>query len=333
MSRFWMVRAGRGGSLAGDFERTNHIAVGWDGAGDFTPVRSLDQMRARMAEAYPDEAPGMVAGAASMTWKFREVMKKGDRVMTYNPATREYLIGVITGDYRYAPGVVPDYNHVRAVQWEHRVRRDALSLGTRNTLGATLTIFEPGDTVVDELQAQLAPGGSPASAPVVDARDEGWQESRSDVVAEALENIKDRLLRLSPSDMEELTAALLRGMGYKARVTQPGPDRGRDVVASPDGLGFQSPRIVAEVKHRPNTPIGAPELRSFLGGLRASDSGLYVSTGGFTLQAKYEADRAPVPLTLVDLDHLASLVTEHYEGFDTVGRGILPLVRVYYPAS
>jgi restriction system protein len=89
--------------------------------------------------------------------------------------------------------------------------------------------------------------------------------------------------------MEELVAALLRAMGYKARVTPKGPDRGRDVVASPDGLGFQHPRVFAEVKHRPKDSMGAERIRSFLGGLREGDCGLYVSTGGYTKDAHYEA--------------------------------------------
>ena len=100
----------------------------------------------------------------------------------------------------------------------------------------------------------------------------------------------------------------------------------------PDGLGLQQPRIIAEVKHR-REAIGAQQVRGFLGGLRASDCGLYVSTGGFTKDSKYEAERAAVPVTLVDLDDLASLVTDNYEGFDTEGRALLPLIRVYWPAS
>ncbi|MCH7686543.1 MAG: restriction endonuclease, partial [Planctomycetes bacterium] len=138
---------------------------------------------------------------------------------------------------------------------------------------------------------------------------------------------------LSPDEMEHLVAALLRGMGYKARVTPTGPDRGRDVIASPDGLGLQQPRIIAEVKHRPRESIGSQQVRGFLGALRASDCGIFVSTGGFTKEAGYEAERAAVPITLVDLDDLATLVVDNYEGFDTDGRALLPLIRVYWPAS
>jgi restriction system protein len=130
---------------------------------------------------------------------------------------------------------------------------------------------------------------------------------------------------------EQLAAAILRAMGYRARVSPKGPDRGVDVFASPDGLGLQEPRIKVEVKHRRNTTIGSQDLRSFLGGLRQGDKGLYVSTGGFTKDAKYEADRSNIPVTLLDLEDLAALVVTHYEKFDMEGVALIPLIRVYFP--
>ena len=128
-------------------------------------------------------------------------------------------------------------------------------------------------------------------------------------------------------------AAILRGMGYRSRVMPKGPDRGVDVLASPDGLGLEEPRIKAEVKHRPKTSIGANDIRSFLGGLREGDKAIYVSTAGFSREARYEADRANNPLTLLDLDDLASLVVTHYQNFDLEGQALIPLVSVYWPAE
>src|SRR5690606_21526251 len=132
------------------------------------------------------------------------------------------------------------------------------------------------------------------------------------------------------SAMQELVAGILRAMG-KTRVSPAGPDRGKDIVASPDGLGFESPRIVVEVKHRRGA-MGAHEIRSFVGGRHKDDKGLYVSTGGFTKDSHYEAERASIPLTLMDLDDLADTVTEYYERMDPEARALVPLTRVYWPA-
>jgi restriction system protein len=107
-----------------------------------------------------------------------------------------------------------------------------------------------------------------------------------------------------------------------------GPDRGVDVFASPDGLGLQEPRVFVEVKHRPRETIGAPAIRSFLGGRHTGDRCLYVATGKF---ARYEAERSQIPLTLVDLPELASLFLRHYETLDAETRDLVPLVHVYWP--
>jgi restriction system protein len=144
--------------------------------------------------------------------------------------------------------------------------------------------------------------------------------------------IKDRILKLNDEELELLVAAVLRAMGYKARVTPKGPDRGVDVIASPDGLGLEEPRIKAEVKHRKNQ-MGAQDVRSFLGGLRHGDRALYVSTGGFSKDAGYEADRSNIPITLLTLDDLASLVVTHYENFDMDGKVLIPLTRLYWPVE
>jgi len=127
--------------------------------------------------------------------------------------------------------------------------------------------------------------------------------------------------------MQELVAGLLRAMGYKTRVSPAGPDRGKDIVASPDGFGFESPRI----EHREGS-MGAPDIRSFLGGRHPQDKGLYVSTGGFSKDAYYEAERANIPLSLMTIDELVETLVEHYDKLDSETQQLVPLKRIYWPA-
>jgi restriction system protein len=239
----------------------------------------------------------------------------------------------VTGDYRYEPGVIPDYKHVRAVHWDGRVSRDLLSQSSRNSLGSLVTIFQPGDDVKDELQRALRGEVARSEEEIISPQREELEVLRQDTAERAREFIKDMIRELTPDALEQLTASLLRAMGFKARVTPKGADRGRDVIASRDGLGLEAPRIVAEVKHRPRETMGAPDIRSFVGGLREGDRGLYVSTGGFSREAKYEADRSNIPIALVDLEDIAELVVEHYERFDSDGRALVPLIKIYWPAT
>ena len=131
--------------------------------------------------------------------------------------------------------------------------------------------------------------------------------------------------------MQELVAGLLRAMGYKTRISPSGSDRGKDIVASPDGLGFEDPRIVVEVKHC-GAAMGSQDIRGFLGGRHDHDKGLYVSTGGFTRDARYEAERGRIPVTLMDLDDLVRSLLEHYEKLDVEMQRLVPLRKIYWPA-
>ena len=186
------------------------------------------------------------------------------------------------------------------------------------------------EEVSTELLSHL---GEPTTPEDTEVDDNGLDQIKEDTRAQAHELIKDKLLTLSPDEMEELAAAILRAMGYKTRVMPKGPDRGVDILASRDGLGLEEPRIKVEVKHRSGTSMGAQDIRSFLGGLREGEKALYISTGGFTQEAKYEADRSKIPLTLLELNDLADLIVTHYESFDIEGKRLMPLVRVYFPAE
>ena len=329
MKNAWMVRSG-GGDYIELFE-SGLVAIGFD-----TPVNltGLDRQAIRSAfiKNNPSIAERTAHGNIGMLHRFTNELKIGDGVLTYDPGTRKYTVGEIVSDY-YFDASAEDLRHRRKVQWlDKQVSRDNLKLATRNSLGSTLTLFRLSDEIWSDIQAALE--GKPSATLEEEPSDEEVSEdSKRSLQENARERVKDKIVSLDDQAMEELLAGLLRAMGFKATVSPIGPDRGVDVIASPDGLGLQEPRIKAEVKHRRNTSIGSQDLRSFIGALRPGDRGIYLSTGGFSKDAKYEADRANIPVTLLDLDGFARLIETHYENFDTEARTLLPLIKVLWPAD
>lgn len=328
----WMVRAGEGAYLIDAFEK-GFIAIGWNEIGDLTNTKHQEEIKKLYQQFYKDEPPAKSANAIAMIYKFRTLLKQGSTVITYNPNTRIYLIGHITSDYYFDKQVIRDSYHLRKVEWQSKVPRDKLKITSRNSLGSTLTLFQVNEEVSQDIRSVISSRNTPNNLITITEEKEELDQLKEDTVARAHELIKDRILSLDPDKMEHLVAALLRAMGYKSKVMPKGPDRGVDVLASPDGLGLETPRIKAEVKHRPNSPMGSQEIRSFLGGLREGDRALYISTGGFSKDAKYEADRANIPLTLLNLDELALLIEAHYESFDLEGKLLIPLVKIYWPVD
>lgn len=334
MPNNWMIRAGRGGTYIEDFETKGYAAIGWAMLGDLTQYPNAEAIREAYLREYTQAKPQAMANAVAMIVKFRDRIKKGDTIISYDSETRRYLIGEDQGIYLHQPDEIGDYANLRKVSWQGWVDRDALSQSTKNSLGSTLTLFSVSDDVIAEMRAALA--GKPRKReedPEEVLEEAGsFELLKDEIVGKSHELIKDKLASLLPEEMEEMIAAILRAMGYKAKVSPKGPDRGVDVIASPDGLSLTQPRIKAEVKHRVGT-TGAPAIRGFIGTLREGDSGLFVSTGGFTKEARYEADRCTFPLTLVDMDDLSDLIVAHYGSFDLEGRTLIPLISVYWPAE
>jgi restriction system protein len=327
----WMVRPGRNGRWIEVFLSQRIVGLGWHAIGDSTRCSSKNAMLAEMKRAYPEMGEGTAASGVSQLWRFQHDLSIGDDVVTYESGTRLYQVGKITSDARYEPGDVEELTLRRSVEWLGAVSRDLLTPDTKNRLGSTLTLFKVPASAADELQRAIGRTTTPAQSGAVPNFEEDVDPFEN-IADEAALRVADRLGQLSWDDMQRLVAALLRGMGYRTEVARAGPDRGRDIFASPDGFGFEQPRIAVEVKHRLGEKIDAPAIRSFLGGRHKDDRGLFVSTGGFTKEAYYEADRATIPLKLMTLDDLSRAVIDAYERFDNDGRALLPLTRLYWPA-
>ena len=138
---------------------------------------------------------------------------------------------------------------------------------------------------------------------------------------------------LSAYDFQELVGALLDGMGYTTRfVASPGPDGGTDALAYVDPLGARTPHIRVQVKHRDQS-AGREEIAALRGIIRAErEIGLFVSSGGFTRDAKREAERGAVHIELIDLDRFLALWLQHYEKIPDAKRAKLRLDPVYFLA-
>jgi restriction system protein len=331
----WMVRAGEAGFRFEDFKAGSYVSIGWSEMGDLSGLKSREDFGAAVARTYPTMRKAQAAASTGQPFRFVREIKVGDTVVTYDRSERTYLVGTVKSEYEFSPKDSAKQPNIRRVNWRGNVDRDDLSVIARNSLGAIATLFLVPAEVAIEME-QLLVGARPAvsqaiAVPPTENVDEQVNDLYRDVQGKGFEFIKDKVNQLDWEEMQELVAGLLRAMGYKTRISPSGSDRGKDIVASPDGLGFEDPRIVVEVKHR-NSSMGSQEIRSFLGGRHENDKGLYVSTGGFTKEARYEAERGRIPVTLMDLDDLVKALLEHYETMDIDMQRLIPLRKVYWPA-
>ncbi len=338
MNDIWFVRAGRESVYAEDFTQRKMVAIGWAPLGELENNISKTKLLQLYRQAYPDDTERAAQVSVSQVIRFMQELKTGDAVMTYDRDTQIYYLGEITSDCLWQPDIIAALPRVRHVDWKYSIPRTILSGEAKNSLGAIQTLFLVRGKIAAEISEkalalkQPGPGPFISSAPTSDQVDVE-REIRAELLEKSEQAIEDRVLRLEWDQVQELVAGILRAMGYRTTVSPRGSDRGVDVFASPDGLGLEEPRIFVEVKHRPATAMGAQDLRSFLGGRSAGDKCLYISTGGFTKEARYEADRSGIAITLLGLVELRKLLVDYYEKLDEEIKTLVPLRRIFVPAD
>lgn len=168
---------------------------------------------------------------------------------------------------------------------------------------------------------------------VAEEGQQGQEATIHEIEQLAIEGLKKQINLKNPYEFQELVAALLRGMGYHTPFVAPqGKDGGVDVIAYRDPLGTASPRIKVQVKHR-DSSASVQEVRQLMGLLQKDgDVGLFVSSGGFTPDAKTTARSSHVHVELIDLDRFISLWQEFYGKLTDEDKSILPLLPIFFYA-
>jgi restriction system protein len=155
-----------------------------------------------------------------------------------------------------------------------------------------------------------------------------------DIEQTALDGLENFINSKNPYEFQDLVAALLRAMGYYTPFVAPkGKDGGVDVVAYRDPLGTESPRIQVQIKHRESSAT-VQEVRQLMGLLQKEGNvGIFVSTGGFSPDARTAARGSHVHVELIDLHRFIGLWQEFYQKLSDADKSLLPLKPVYFLAT
>ena len=158
--------------------------------------------------------------------------------------------------------------------------------------------------------------------------------SYDDVELRAVEGLEHYINSKNAYEFQDLVAALLRGMGYYTPFVAPkGKDGGVDIVAYRDPLGTESPRIQVQIKHRESSAT-VQEVRQLMGLLqKEGDVGIFVSTAGFTPDARNAARSSHVHVELIDLNRFISLWQDFYSSLKEEDKSLLPLRPIYFLAQ
>lgn len=152
------------------------------------------------------------------------------------------------------------------------------------------------------------------------------RQSPDERIESALAELRDAVSRelltligdAPPEFFEVLVLELLHAIGYgtsKADVQRVGRsgDGGIDGVISLDKLGLE--KVYVQAKRWQNN-VGRPDVQSFFGALagRRAKKGVFITTAGFTREARDFAQSVSDSIVLVDGERLTALMIEHGVG-------------------
>jgi restriction system protein len=325
----WGIHAGAAGQGNTLFLKKNLIAVGWRQMGNLAELQAdRESFKTRLAEAFPRTKKGAVPVHAGVLYRFVHEMQVGDLVVYPSKVDRQVHIGIIEGDYQYSPNLDQEYCHNRAVKWGKAAPRTTFTQGALYEIGSAVTLF----LVRSYAQEFLAVYEGKSIPDLLTLED----ETIAYVIADIEQNTRDYILKrisqqLKGHPFAHFIAHLLEQMGYQTRVSPEGPDRGIDIIAHKDELGFEPPIVKVQVKSTDGS-TGDPDVAALYGKVSTGEFGLFITLGSFTRQAKNFAE-GKSNLRLIDGDELVNLVLQHYEEFDSKYKGLLPLRQVYIPES
>lgn len=190
----WMIRAGRGGVYASDWLERGVIGIGWDFDGADIAAMNREQIRAAYSQAHPSDSKGKVAAGVGQVYRFAHDMTTGSTVVMYDPESRLYHLGVITG-HCIAVCDMDGVTYTRDVKWGDTAPRDVLLPSSKNSLGGIQTIFAVSDDVMADLMNAV--GDKSAASSSVSAIDDGDATNDEETLAATYDNgielIKDRV--------------------------------------------------------------------------------------------------------------------------------------------
>jgi len=326
----WLVRAGRFGEREQFAIEKNLAVIGWEELPDLSKLKVRDELTDLLSAIYPNEQKKTLINWESQLWAFSNSMQIGELVAM--PLKHRAIIkfGNVAGEYKYEPTNPIGFKHTRPVNWKHDIPRNQIEQDLLYSFGSAMTVCKiHRNDAEDRIKALLSGKPTTSKRPIPDV--DGETNDLLDLEQFARDQITDTITQtFKGHKLAHLTAAVLQAQGYKLRISPEGPDGGVDIIAGKGPLGFESPRLLVQVKSG-DSPVNVKTFRELNGVMDTfgAESGLIVAWGGFQGQVEKEAARQYFKIRLWDANDLVQMIQENYDNLPEDIQNELPLKRIW----
>ena len=332
----WLFRAGKNGEYEEKFLNDNKIYLTWqDLKINLNDYKDRVVHLQKLQELYPAEKINTIKNWESQIYPIAHRMSIGDWVVLPSKRTSTIHIGKIIGEYTYDINNGNPYYHYRNIDWFAKdIPRSNFDQDILYSFGAFMTVCKiTRNDAEDRIKAMAMNNWKvPGILNSVFSEAEDTQAVSSTNLEEAIRDAIDKYIsqKFKGYKMENLIEEILKAKGFTVYHSKPGPDGGKDLLASGGEMGFGSPKICVQVKTE-DTPIDRPTLDR-LGGVMnnvQAEYGLLVSWNGFKDSVAREEGNQFFKIRLWDSTDVIKELFDNYEKLSSTIKAEIPLKQIW----
>ncbi len=336
----WLVRAGAHGEYEKKFLEENRIYLTWGGLShDLGALKERGQLRNLLQKTYPHFPKGKITNHTGQIWAFSQGIANNDWIVLPSKQKPAIHIAKVKGDYTFNANASDPFFHYRDIEWlAQDIPRTNFDQDLLYSFGACMTVCQISRNDAEQRIHYMAKNAwKTSSVPLLSGKQEkenpegGSDDAFDDLTQAARDHIAKRILeRFKGHGMERLVDAVLRARGYTTYLSPEGADKGIDILAAPEPMGFGEPRVCVQVKSG-DSALDRPTLDQLIGVMQnvQASHGLLVSWGGFKSSIDKEEATQFFRVRLWDQGDLIDQVLTHYDKLDEDIKAELPLKRIW----
>lgn len=339
----WLIRAGKFGEYENKFLNDNRVYITWDKLKvDLAALPDKIALYGKLQEIYAGEKPAAIRNYTGQLWPFGKDIQKGDWVVLPSKFKSAIHIGEITGEYEFHPTAENPYYHSRKVKWfALDIPRSNFEQDLLYSFGAFMSVCRISRNDAEaRIKAMAKNNWQPASVnenkPVTRNEEIQTPEAGSELVINDLgstanDQIAQFIIRkFKGHGMAQIVNAILKAKGYTTHLSPEGPDKGVDILAAPEPLGFGKPRLCVQVKTS-DKPIERQVLDQLIGTMTnfQAEQGLLVSWSGFNRAVEKETANQFFRVRLWGQKEIIQELLANYDHLDDEMRAEIPLKRIW----
>lgn len=335
----WLMRAGKHGQNEKKFLDENRIYLTWGRlCHDLSVLKSREQLRELLEKVYPNAPRGRITNHLGQIWAFSQGMDKDDWIVLPSKQKPAIHVAKVKGQYTFNDVGEDPFFHYRDVEWiVQDVPRTNFDQDLLYSFNAFMTVCQVSRNNAEQRIHDMAKNEWKPSGTMPNAKKQTKEvgEETGEVLEDLTQAARDQIAKLiiarfQGHGMARLVDAVLRARGYSTFLSPEGPDKGIDILAAPEPMGFGEPRICVQVKSG-DSALDRPTLDQLIGVMANVNAthGLLVSWGGFKSSVDREEATQFFRVRLWDQGDLIGQILENFDKLDEEVKAELPLKRIW----